>query len=177
MILSIKSHIDYFLSEGILSNVHQRELKDSEGVGLDLSIGEVYEIDDSICMLGNAFRKTPESKVVPFNEKGLLFLNSRKQYLIKTKEIFNLPDDICCQFYPRSTLFRSGIIFQSSILSSGYKGEMVFGVYNSRDQDFLIERGARFSTAIFMGVHGDVNKYKGQWNGGRVSQPESEKQV
>lgn len=177
MILSIKSCIDHFLSAGILSNVNSRELSNSEGVGLDLSIGEVYSIDDSICMLGNSFRKTPEADIVSFNENGLLFLESKKQYLIKTKEIFNLPDEICCQFYPRSTLFRSGIIFQSSILSSGYHGEMIFGLYNSRDQDFLIEKGARFASAMFMQVHGDVNKYRGQWNGGRVSQPKSEKQI
>lgn len=177
MVLSIKSHINYFLSNGILSNVNPRELQNSEGVGLDLSIGEVYEIDDSICMLGNSFRKTPESKLIPFNEKSLLFIEPRKQYLIKTKEVFNLPDNICCQFYPRSTLFRSGIIFQSSILSSGYVGEMVFGIYNGRDQAFLVEKGARFATAVFMSVTGEVNKYQGQWNGGRVSQPNSEKQV
>lgn len=177
MILSIKSHIDRFLAKGILSNVNPRELDNSEGVGLDISIGEVYGIDDSICMLGNSFRKTPEAEMIPFNEKGLLFIEPKKQYLIKTKESFNLPDDICCQFYPRSTLFRSGIIFQSSILSSGYSGEMVFGIYNSRDQAFLIEKGARFATAMFMLVHGEVNKYQGQWNGGRVSQPNSEKQI
>lgn len=177
MILSIKSHIEYFLSFGFLSNINARELHSSEGVGLDLSIGEVYKVDDSICMLGINYRKTPEVIKMEFNDNGLLFLESGQHYLIKTKEIFNLPNNICCQFYPRSTLFRSGIIFQSSILSTGYKGEMVFGLTNSRNQDFLIEQGARFATALFMSVNGDVNEYQGQWNGGRVSQPNSEKQI
>jgi len=177
MILSIKSHINYFLSAGILLNVNERELENSEGVGLDLSIGEIYEIDESICMLGNHFRKTPETRKIPLQSYELFALKPKKQYLIKTKEVFNLPDEICCQFFPRSTLFRSGIIFQSSILSSGYFGEMVFGVFNTREQDFIIEEGARFATAMFMSVHGGVNKYQGQWNGGRVSQPKSERQI
>ncbi|HDS4387535.1 TPA: hypothetical protein QH079_002424 [Enterobacter roggenkampii] len=177
MILSIKSHIDFFMAEGYISNVNERELYNSEGVGLDLSVKEVYEIEGSDSMLGLELRNTPPSKIVPFNNDGTILLKANSHYLIKTMEVFNLPKDICCNFYPRSTLFRSGLIFQSSILSSGYNGEMVFGVFNIRNNSMLIEKGARFATAVFMSVIGDINDYRGQWNGGRVSQPTSEKQV
>ncbi|MCE9873994.1 hypothetical protein LZ667_21780 [Hafnia alvei] len=177
MILSIKSHIEHLISEGYISNVNAREINNSEGVGLDLSISEVYEIEQTDSMLGVENRKTPPSKLIPFNEDGFVSLNANTQYLIKTVEVFNLPDGICCNFYPRSTLFRSGIIFQSSILSTGYNGSMVFSLSNFSKNTMWVEKGARFATAVFMAVDGDVNKYRGQWNGARVSQPISEKQV
>ncbi|MBN6350258.1 hypothetical protein ABN057_07100 [Providencia alcalifaciens] len=177
MILSIKAHINYLISEGYISNVNSRELTDSEGVGLDLSISEVYEIESSDSLLGVEYRKTPPSKLIPFNENGYLSLHPKTQYLVKTIEVFNLPANICCNFYPRSTLFRSGIIFQSSILSTGYNGSMIFNLSNMSENVMLVEKGARFATAVFMAVNGDVNQYKGQWNGARVSQPISEKQI
>ncbi|OXL40323.1 deoxycytidine deaminase [Enterobacter mori] len=177
MILSIKSHIDYLISKGHISNVNPREISNSEGVGLDLSIGEVYEIQEADSFLGVEQRKTPPSKLISFNEDGLLLLQANTQYLIKTEEIFNLPKDICCNFYPRSTLFRSGIIFQSSILSAGYEGNMIFSLSNFSKNAMQVEKGARFATAVFMTVEGDVNEYRGQWNGARVSQPISETQV
>ncbi|ENC9731725.1 TPA: deoxycytidine deaminase [Citrobacter freundii] len=177
MILSIKSHIHYLISEGYISNVNAREIDNSEGVGLDLSISEVYEIEEEDSMLGVVHRKTPPSRLIPFNDDGYLSLNANTQYLIKTVESFNLPEGICCNFYPRSTLFRSGIIFQSSILSTGYNGNMIFSISNFSKNAMWVERDARFATAVFMAVDGDVNKYRGQWNGSRVSQPISERQV
>lgn len=177
MILSIKSYIDDFISKGYVSNVNKREINNSEGVGLDLSISEVYEIDNGDSLLGVENRKTPPSKLIPFDENKFLTLNANTQYLIKTEEVFNLPEYICCNFYPRSTLFRSGLIFQSSILSTGYKGSMIFSVSNFSKNTMSVEKGARFATAVFMVVDGDVNKYRGQWNDSRVSQPVSEKQV
>ncbi|EPJ9673702.1 TPA: deoxycytidine deaminase [Citrobacter freundii] len=177
MILSIKSYIDDFISQGYISNVNMREINNSEGVGLDLSINEVYEIESGDALLAVESRKTPPSKLIPFDDNRFLTLNVNTQYLIKTEEVFNLPEDICCNFYPRSTLFRSGLIFQSSILSTGYTGSMVFNISNFSKNVMLVEKGARFATAVFMTVDGDVNKYRGQWNGARVSQPVSEKQV
>ena len=59
MILSIKSHIDEFISTGILMNVNERELNNSEGVGLDLTVDTIYEIAEGDGLLGIELRKTP----------------------------------------------------------------------------------------------------------------------
>lgn len=177
MILAIKSHLPYFLENGIVSNVNAREIDNSEGVGLDLAIAELYEIQDEEGFLGKENRKTPSSKLVSPDINGYLHLKAGKSYLAKTSEIFNLTKSLSCQFYPRSTLFRSGILFQASILSVGYCGPMIFNLTNIGQRDFLIEIGARFATAVFIEVKGDSNTYRGQWNEGRVSQPSIEKQV
>lgn len=177
MILAIKSHLSYFLEQGIINNVNSREINNSEGVGLDLAIAELYEIQDEQGILGKDTRRTPSSQLVMPSIDGYLHLKPGKSYLAKTSETFNLTASISCQFYPRSTLFRSGILFQSSVLSVGYCGPMIFNLANIGKQDFLLEIGARFATAVFIEVKGDSNSYRGQWNQGRVSQPNIEKQV
>lgn len=177
MILSIKSHIDEFISAGILMNVNQRELNNSEGVGLDLTVDTIYEIAEGEGLLGIELRKTPASIELELEKDGYFHLLPNKSYLFSTKEYFNLPMDLCCQFFPRSTLFRSGLIFQSSILSTGYTGPMIFSITNNNQSNFLVEPEARFATAIFMKVFGEANSYRGQWNHGRVSQPIEERQV
>ncbi|MFG1174477.1 hypothetical protein AAFN90_12980 [Erwiniaceae bacterium CAU 1747] len=177
MILAIKSHLNYFMSQGYVKNVNAREINNSEGVGLDLTINEVYEIENVDSMLCIEERKTPPSKLISFDTNGKLLLEPGKQYLVKTEEVFNLPESICCIFYPRSTLFRSGISFQSSILSAGYNGSMIFNLNNFSKNSMLVEKGARFANAVFMSVEGNINTYQGQWNGSRVSQPISEKQI
>ncbi|MCA4791123.1 dCTP deaminase [Acinetobacter towneri] len=177
MILSIKSHIDEFIRTGILINVNERELNNSEGVGLDLAVDTIYEILDEEGLLGTELRRTPASMELKLEKDGYFHLLPNKSYLFSTKEHFNLPMDLCCQFFPRSTLFRSGLIFQSSILSTGYTGPMIFSITNNNQVNFLVEPGARFATAIFMQVVGETNSYRGQWNHGRVSQPIEERQV
>ncbi|WP_271460362.1 dCTP deaminase domain-containing protein [Pantoea leporis] len=177
MILSIKSHLSEFIAKGIISNVNKREVENSEGVGIDLSARAVYLIGDEIAFLGKEFRKTPSSKELRPSKDGVFELQSGMSYLVETVEVFNLPEEISCQFFPRSTLFRSGVIFQSSILSHGYVGPMLFNLTNFGKKPFFLEKHARFSTAVFYSVKGSSNPYAGQWNGGRVSQNKSERQI
>jgi hypothetical protein len=54
MILSIKSNINEFIKNGYVQNVNVRELFNSEGVGLDLTFDEGYEINNSLALLGVA---------------------------------------------------------------------------------------------------------------------------
>ncbi|MDF5847352.1 hypothetical protein P4M26_20090 [Pseudomonas aeruginosa] len=81
------------------------------------------------------------------------------------------------RFFPRSTLFRSGITFSSSVLPPGYVGPMTFALTNNHSEAFEIQIGARFAHVIFQAVSGDIGRYKGQWQGGRVSQPKDEGQI
>ncbi|HGM6348527.1 TPA: hypothetical protein ACKP8H_002775 [Serratia marcescens] len=177
MILSIKAHLKDFLKNGYIKNVNKRELDNSEGVGLDLTVNKLYIINDEIAFLGKDYRKTPSATELLPNKDGLYEITKKYAYLVETKEVFDLPMNIFCRFYPRSTLFRSGIQFQASILSHGYNGPMIFSINNTRDLSFFIEKGARFSTAVFELVDGESNPYAGQWNGGRVFQKNSERQV
>lgn len=166
-----------FSPKRVVYNLDDRELNEPEGVGFDLRLDSLLKITNgSEAGIGIKTRQTPESSPVePVH--NIFHLHKHTSYLATTMEVFDLPQTICAQFFPRSTLFRSGVVFQSSILPPGYKGPMTFMLYNSTQNNFFIERGARFSHALFMTVDGDVNLYRGQWNGGRISSPDPEQQV
>ena len=51
------------------------------------------------------------------------------------------------------------------------------GIYNFRDEPFDLEMGARVLHIMFSEVSGESNLYKGQWQGGRVTTEEKEKQI
>lgn len=122
-------------------------------------------------------RRTPESVVLSTDDDECYNLIPGEVYLVTTIEEFDLPDNLCAVFYPRSTLFRSGINFSSSVLPPGYVGPMTFSITNNYKSSFKIQKGARFSHVVFHATTGDVGQYKGQWQGGRISQPEDESQI
>lgn len=160
----------------IIQPLSTREQNNPEGVGFDLRVNNIYEIANESGFLGISERKTPSSTQL-LDTDGIFTISNNKSYLIETIEQFNLPPFISARFYPRSTLFRSGILFQSSILANGYIGPMIFMIHNSLNNDFFIEKTARFSHVVFEMVNGDVNSYKGQWQYGRVSKPDIEEQI
>lgn len=54
---------------------------------------------------------------------------------------------------------------------------MTFALTNHHNHSFEMEIGARFAHVVFHSVSGDVGLYRGQWQGGRISQPNDEGQV
>lgn len=177
MILSPLSLLNHIKLGRLIRNLSDRELNTPEGVGFDLQLESIYEISNGSGSLLVDTRKTPEHLACPTNTEGYFVLSQGKTYLATTREEFDLPNDIACIFFPRSTLFRSGVIFQSSTLPPGYVGPMTFSITNTHHSDFIIERGARFAHAVFLSITGDIQAYRGQWQGGRVSQPNDETQI
>ena len=92
-------------------------------------------------------------------------------------EKVNLPKDIAGYPYSRSTLFRSGVSFFSNQVAPGYQGPLIFGLKNEGTVALELEIGARFAHVQFEYVDGGGSKYRGQWQGGRVTTTKSERQV
>lgn len=161
----------------ILKNLGARDLANSEGVGFDLRLRDISRLENGNGSLRVDTRKTPSSALVINEDDRLFLLEPGSTYLATTCETFDLPDGIAAQFFPRSTLFRSGVIFQSSILPPGYVGPMTFMLQNNWPFPFEIEIESRFAHVIFIKVSSPSNKYRGQWQGGRISQSMDERQV
>lgn len=176
MILSPQLLLPLINSGKIISNLSERELQNPEGVGFDLTLASLSKVGKGEGKLGVINRKTPPHEELVANASSYV-LAADSAYIATTNEIFDLPIDMAANFYPRSTLFRSGIIFQASILPPGYIGPMSFSLINATDQLFEIELNSRFAHVVFMSVSGDVGLYRGQWQGGRISQPNDERQV
>ena len=163
----------------LVENLCERELKNPEGAGFDLRVGEVFEIQDGESFLGESERFTPETKsVVVYGKDKEFTLKPGEFILVKTIEKVNLPKNIAAIFRPRSTLQRSGIALFTATASPGYCGELTFGMTNLGKNDFRFELGARVAHILFFDSSENISEYRGQWQGGRVStEGETEKQV
>lgn len=179
MVLGVEELLKLVKEKEIVKNLSERELKNPEGAGFDLRIGELYEVQGG-GFLGIEERETPEMKLVAKYEKKenlKIEIKPHTYYTLKTVESVNMPDDLLAIMTPRSTLFRSGIYIFGGQTPPGYKGGLTMGLYNFRNEKFYLEMGARVVHIMFFEVKGKSNLYRGQWQGGRVTTDKKERQV
>lgn len=179
MILGPKLLLKLVKTHKLVENLSERELTNPEGAGFDLRLGEVYSISGD-AFLGEVERKTPDIKIVAkFDEKkkGSITLKPGDFYLMKTIEDVNCPENLTAHIYPRSTTFRSGIFIRTTQVAPGYSGGLTFAIKNEGPVPVKIEMGARVVHIQFTEVAGGGSKYRGQWQGGRVTTTKKEKQV
>ena len=150
-----------------------------EGVGVDLRLGEVYEMGKGTGKLLIDTRDSPKFKLVGKFEKGkskIIKIKPGRIYLGKTVETINTPGYLFGWFIPRATFYRSGILVQGRRTDPSYRGNFIFTTQLS-DRVFEIQLGARVANMVFHMVSGKHNRYIGQWQGGRVFIKKSEKQT
>ena len=179
MILGIKKLHQLVDEINLVENLCEREMKNPEGAGFDLRLGEVYDLEGE-GFLGIEERDTPKSNLVAkidLKKETSFTFEPKKYYLIKTIEKVNLPIDISGLIFPRTTLFRSGLALFNGIVQPGYKGELTFGICNLSEAKVKVSFGSRIVHITFHEVLGEGSQYRGQWQGGRVSTDGKEEQV
>lgn len=179
MVLGPKKLLQLVKTKKLVENLSERELKSSEGAGLDLRLGEAYKIKGK-AFLGKTHRHTPEIELVEKYEEGRkkrITIRPGDFYLVKTIETVNMPQNLTASITPRSTTYRSGLFIRTGNVSPGYCGELTFGLKNEGAATVEIEMGARFVHIQFHEVKGVSSLYRGQWQGGRVTTKRRERQV
>lgn len=179
MIVGPKQLLELVKTQKLVEHLSERELTNPEGAGFDLRLGEVYAISGD-AFLGETERKTPDIKLVAkYDPKkpSSITLQPDDFYLMKTIETVNIPENLTAHIYPRSTTFRSGIYIKTTQGAPGYSGGMTFAIKNVGPVPVTIEMGARVVHIQFTEVSGGGSKYRGQWQGGRVSATKRETQV
>lgn len=162
-----------------IEGLSQREIDTPEGLGYDLRVSEIFELNGR-GHLGVNLRNTPAATslgcLTADGEKSIA-LESGKYYLVQTVETVSFPTSVGGLIFPRSTLFRSGVLLQSSVVPSGYIGALTFGLAVWSTAGFEIELGARFAHLVMVEVSDGATEYEGQWNGGRISAVTPEVQI
>ncbi|HEX8932239.1 MAG TPA: hypothetical protein VF810_03740 [Patescibacteria group bacterium] len=183
MVLGPKELLKLVKEIDLVEGLSERELTNPEGTGFDLRLGEVYTISGE-AFLGETHRKTPDiESVIKYEAKGKgkkvksIKIKPGEFYLVKTIEKINLPIYLSAVILPRTTTFRSGLFLRTGPIQPGYQGELTFGLKNEGPVTVEIEMGARFAHVVFHEIKGEGSKYRGQWQGGRVSATKREKQV
>lgn len=182
--------------QSLIKNLGKRELKNPEGVGIDLRLGSVHKI-----IKGGAFiegdpstrfarsgqavlgrRKGVKTKEVAKFKEGdenhpWIVIKPGEYYLVQTVEEINTPDDLMPLVHTRTSLFRSGLLLLNSKTDPGYKGALTMGLTNLSPFPVKLQLGARICNIIFHKIEGKTTKYRGQHQGGRVSPKKVERQV
>ena len=172
----------------IVKNLGERELKNPEGNGVDLRLGEVHKITSGQAFIeadsedGLGKRSMFETEVLhKFNENSknqeVFTIKPGEYYLVKTIETVEMPLDVLGDFKPRSTLFRSGLSLLTTVTNAGYKGGLIFGLYNAGPLPVTLQLGARIAVAVFWRAEAEGKAYRGQHQGGRVTSAGAEQQV
>src|SRR3989344_4832087 len=129
MIIGIDEVLQRVKKEKLIENLGQRELKNPEGVGVDLRLGAVYKI-----VSGGAFieanlgkRKGVKTKLLAEYKKRAgkqieVIIKPGDYYLVSTFETINTPKDLMPVIFPRTSLFRVGLLLLNSKTDPGYKG-------------------------------------------------------
>lgn len=184
MVLGPKELLKLVKKIKLVEGLSERELTNPEGAGFDLRLGEVYKISGD-AFLGVTERHTAEVTLVAKYEETKsekrkaknIVIKPGEFYLIKTIEDVNMPDNLTASITPRSTTYRSGLMIRTGNVPPGYCGGLTFGLKNEGPVIVNIEMGARIVHIQFHEVKGTGNKYRGQWQGGRVTTTKKEKQV
>lgn len=176
------------LEEKLIEDLGERDLNNPEGVGLDLRLGSIHKIKkggafieadgdaglgkrkgvttEEIASFRNGAKKQKEVKIKP----GIY-------YLIQTIETINTPMNLMPVTYPRSSLFRAGLVLLYSKTDPGYKGKLTMGLINLSPFPVTLQMGARICNLVFFKIEGQTIAYRGQHQGGRVTPAEIERQV
>ena len=179
MILGTDKILELIKTQNLIEGL-DRDNINVEGTGIDLRIGELYEMEKGNGFIHIETRNSPDYKLIAEFEKGeskKIKIKPGKFYIAKTVEKINTPENLFGIFMPRGTFFASGVLVLGFRVDPGYKGNFRFHLVNLGGKDFEIEMGARIANMIFLQVEGKTSLYKGQWQGGRAFIEKEEKQT
>ncbi|MCL4366544.1 dCTP deaminase [Patescibacteria group bacterium] len=188
MVLGVDEVLKRVKKEKLIDNLGKRDLKNPEGVGIDLRLGSVHKIvkggafieADNNVKLGK--RKGVETKLVAeyLEDKKIqkeIVIKPGQYYLVQTVESVNTPLDLMPIVHTRTSLFRAGLLLLNSKTDPGYKGKLTMGLTNLSPFAVKLQMGARICNIVFHKIKGKTVKYRGQHQGGRISPKKEERQV
>ena len=169
--------------EKLIENLGKRELKNPEGVGVDLRLGAVYKIVEGGAFIEADLGKRKGVKIkeiARYKNRGKqpeIIIKPGDYYLVSTVEVINTPKDLMPVVFPRTSLFRAGLLLLNSKTDPGYKGALTMGLKNLSEFEVKLQMGARICNVVFFKIEGKTVAYRGQHQGGRISPHEEERQV
>lgn len=181
-VIGIKEVVRRIKEENLITGLGGRDLSNPEGTGIDLRLGAVHKIieggayieADGVAGLGRRHGvKTEEIYRLKEGETQDEFVvKPGEYYLVQTAETISTPLDLMPMVYPRSSLFRAGLLLLATKTDPGYQGQLTFGITNLSAFPVKLQLGARFCNIVFYKIEGEAIGYRGQHQGGRISHGE-----
>ena len=136
--------------------------------GLDLRLGQIYEIDSSEDYYGlfDEYKKIPEhipKKCAKMDEKLGWLLEPGIAYIAEVNVPIRIKNDSTQLYLPRSSLIRAGVHVCSSVGDAGYSGRLSFMIINFSQKNFFIEKESRFAQLLDFQTAGVSSQYDGDY--------------
>jgi deoxycytidine triphosphate deaminase len=187
-LLGLKQVLERVKTDNIIENLGDRDLTNPEGVGLDIRLGGIFKITEGGAFLeadgiaGQGMRKGVKTEQLAEFKLGNetqedIVIKPGQYYLVQTYEKFNVPMDLMPHIYPRTSLFRAGLLLLVGKPDPGYSGQLTFGLTNLSPFEVKLQMGTRFCNVVFHEIAGETVSYRGQHQGGRVTPEQAERQV
>ena len=101
-------------------------------------------------------------------ETGVEVAGWKKWELVRLNEEFHLPSDVFAILFPRSTMFRWGLIVECGVVEPGYEGRPVVAIHatslNAGEEGIILNKGQRIVQAIFFKAN-SASIYNGSYQG------------
>lgn len=140
--------------------------------GLDLNLGQVYEIcDEEYDYLG----LYKNHKVLPNVKKASIDMNHfeygttgwtllpNRPYICEVDRQIEIGRNNAQFYLPRSSLLRAGVNVYTALGDLGYNGHLSFLVINHSFRPFFLEKGVRFAQLVDFEVGGANESYNGDY--------------
>lgn len=99
-----------------------------------------------------------ERETIEVNISSGYHIKPGEYILVKTKEFFNIPDDLSARIRPRTTFSRIGLLLVDQHLNPSFKGHLYLGLYNATPNVIDIFPGIGIGQIIFEQVAGNISK-------------------
>ncbi len=154
-----------------------RQEEDYQPSGLDLRLGQIYEIDDNkgqtqsdrLGLWVDGYKELPKHKILDmdeyakkYNDFGWLLLPNRP-YIAEVQEQIQIGENNAQFYLPRSSLLRAGVNVYTALGDLGYNGKLSFLIINHSNRPFFLEKGVRFAQLIDFEVRGGSESYDGDY--------------
>jgi len=181
-VIGIHEVVRRIKEENLITGLGGRDLSSPEGTGIDLRLGAVHKIveggayieADGAAGLGKR-RGVKTEELYSLKEGEVqddLIIRPGEYYLVQTAETISTPLDLMPMVYPRSSIFRAGLLLLATKTDPGYSGKLTFGLTNLSPFEVKLQLGARICNIVFNKIEGEVIGYRGQHQGGRISHGE-----
>ena len=181
-VIGIHEVVRRITEDNLITGLGGRDFSNPEGTGIDLRLGSVHKIieggayieADGAAGLGKRSGvKTEELYSLKEGDtQDEIVVQPGEYYLVQTAETITAPLDLMPMVYPRSSMFRAGLLLLATKTDPGYTGKLTFGLTNLSPFPVKLQLGARFCNIVFYSIEGEVIGYRGQHQGGRVSHGE-----
>ena len=149
--------------------------EDIQENGIDLRIGELYTIHPLRhgvfkCKIGciNDKKYIPTYYPVKREDKDHYVLEPRTFYFGKIDRPIHIPKGYIQQYYLRSSFSRCGLILTDAIGDSGFKGTLMFGLYNSGYSKVHMGFNERIIQAVTIKTDGTALEYDGDYQNDKI---------